>query len=250
MSYQSFASFYDHLMAGAPYDQWLTYTKQKLESRGKLIRNSAILDIGCGTGEMLVRFHAQGANQLTGIDLSMEMLSIAREKCEQASFSPLLLQQSMAEFEAGQQFDLITIFCDSLNYLEMEEEVQSTFHLLSQHLKEDGLLLFDCHSISKIEQFIGETYTDVDESVSYIWYSFAGEYDYSVEHELTFFRRGEDGRYDRFEELHKQRTYPIKTYEKWLDDAGLKIDAVEEDFTAYQATDKSERLFFVCLKKE
>ncbi|MCK0471623.1 class I SAM-dependent methyltransferase [Halalkalibacter sp. APA_J-10(15)] len=248
MSYQSFASVYDYLMSDAPYDQWLAFTRRKLEAKKKTFSNSAILDIGCGTGEMLIRFHNNGAKQLTGVDLSIDMLAVAHKKCEQVSCSPFLIQQSMSEFQTENEYDLITIYCDSINYLETEEEIKGTFRRCYEHLKGDGLLLFDCHSVSKIAQFIGETYTDDDEDVSYIWNSFSGEFNDSVEHELTFFQRGEDGRYDRYEELHKQRTYPIQSYINWLERVGFTVEAVEESFTENQATDESERLFFSCSK--
>ena len=62
-----------------------------------------------------------------------------------------------------------------------------------------------------------QTFTLSDEEVAYIWDCFPGDHPYSVEHELTFFVLDEQsGKYDRFDELHKQRTYPVKEYESWL----------------------------------
>src|SRR5699024_9620684 len=116
-----------------------------------------ILDVGCGTGELLLRLLKEGAH-VTGVDLSADMLAITRQKCESFGFKPMLLEQSMTELNlAGfDPFCIITLFCDSLNYLETEEDVQKTFQNIYNHLDQDGVLLFDVHSIFKMEEgFIG-----------------------------------------------------------------------------------------------
>src|SRR5699024_6014670 len=144
------------------------------------------------------------------VDLSAEMLAIAREKFSEIGFDPLLIEQSMTSIEGLPSFDLITIFCDSLNYLETPTEVKETFKCMYNHLQDDGMLLFDVHSVSKIEEgFIDQTFAEDGEEIAYIWTAFAGEHEASVEHELSFFIQTEDGYYIKREELHKQRTYSI-----------------------------------------
>ena len=70
-----------------------------------------------------------------------------------------------------------------------------------------------------------------DDYVSYIWNSFPGELPDSVEHELSFFVLDEQtGKYDRFDELHYQRTYSVQQYSDWLKAAGFKILEICADF--------------------
>lgn len=246
MSYQSFAALYDQLMADAPYDQWVQYIQQQLSV--EQIEGVSLLDVGCGTGELLVRMHQLGAN-VTGVDLSSEMLSIARSKCELAGFSPMLFEQSMTDIHETDAYDVVTIFCDSLNYLQSEEEVKQTFKQVYRSLKQEGILLFDVHSIYKIEHgFIGQTFADADEAISYIWTSFEGEYPASVEHELSFFVRDQYDKYERFDEVHKQRTFSIEQYEQWLKDAGFVIKNVHADFSDQRPHENSERIFFTVQK--
>lgn len=248
MTYQIFATLYDQLMEEAPYDQWVHYIKKAQKEK---LEGLTVLDIGCGTGELLLRLHAEGANVI-GVDASAHMLAIARKKCAAACFEPLLIEQSMANLQIGniEPVDIVTIFCDSLNYLESAKEVQQTFINCYKSLKEGGLLLFDVHSIFKIEEkFIGNTFADDYGDIAYIWTSFPGEHSASVEHDLSFFLHHENDAYIKYEECHKQRTFSVNEYKQWLIQAGFQKDIhISADFTMDPPTAESERIFFIAQK--
>lgn len=247
MNYGRFAYVYDRLMQDVPYDQWVEYIQKELSRTG--IHQPKILDVACGTGQVTIRLAKEGYD-VTGIDLSDDMLMVAQEKGQKEGFSIPLFQQNMTELEVGESFDCVGIFCDSLNYLQSAEEVQQTFSAVFSHLKQGGLFLFDVHSPYKIDRvFAEETFAYAGEDVSYIWDCFEGEQEHSVEHELTFFVRDEMGRYERFEESHQQRTFPAEVYEAWLREAGFADIQVTADFLSHSPTDTSERLFFSAIKK-
>lgn len=167
MTYERFAYVYDELMKDAPYEKWLMILTAKLEQYG--IGGRKVLDLACGTGEMTVEL-AQHGFEVTGVDLSDEMLLVANEKAVKLGLSIPLFQQNMAELEGLGQFDCVTIFCDSLNYLRDEEDIVKTFSRVHEHLKEGGLFLFDVHSIYKMEEiFRDNTFAVNGEEVSYIW---------------------------------------------------------------------------------
>lgn len=241
MSYNRFASVYDALMQDAPYDEWEAYLRRE-------VKGGSLLDIGCGTGELSVRF-ARAGFQVTGIDLSDDMLAIAREKAEANGMNIPLFQQDMRELDGIGQFDTAVIFCDSLNYLQSEEDVKQTFQSVCSHLKEDGLFLFDVHSSFKMNHiFTEQTFADAAEDISFIWNAFPGEYPDSVEHELTFFIQTENGEYERFDELHYQRTFEPKVYVQWLKEAGFHVEAITADFTNGAPAPESERIFLKARK--
>ena len=248
MSYERFAFLYDELMADAPYDQWVAFTKKKLAHYD--VTGKRMLDLACGTGELSFRF-ANEAFAVTGVDRSAEMLSVARRKAEDRGLAIPLYQQDMAELEGLEPFDFIVIFCDSLNYLADENQVQKTFAGVFNSLKKGGLLLFDVHSIDKINNgFINQTFTLNEDHLAYIWNSFPGEFPYSVEHELSFFVLDEEsGKYDRVDELHIQRTFPIDAYSQWLKEAGFEKIEVSADFVETAPQPESERIFFSAVKK-
>ncbi|QEG25089.1 methyltransferase domain-containing protein [Mariniblastus fucicola] len=47
---------------------------------------SPIIDLGCGTGELLRQLHDDGFSKLTGLDLSSQMIAIAKKKSSAANF--------------------------------------------------------------------------------------------------------------------------------------------------------------------
>jgi SAM-dependent methyltransferase len=248
MSYERFAYIYDYLMQDVNYDGWLEFVESQSETYA--VKGKDILDIACGTGELSLRLAGEGY-AVTGVDLSEDMLVIAQQKALDRNRVLTLFQQDMSKLDLQREYDLITIFCDSLNYLEKEEDVMQTFSHVYTHLKQDGLFLFDVHSLYKISQiFMNQTFTLTDDSVSYIWDCFPGEAPNSVEHELTFFVHDEDtDLYEKVEELHKQRTYPVLQLTEWLDNEGFEVLNISADFTGQTPADNSERIFFTCRKK-
>ncbi|MCR2820465.1 class I SAM-dependent DNA methyltransferase [Lederbergia panacisoli] len=248
MTYERLAYVYDFLMKDVPYYNWLDFLSA--ERKRYSVEGNRVLDLACGTGELSVLLAEEGFD-VTGVDLSGDMLMVAREKAEQKRLQVHLFEQDMSLLEGLGTFDIITIFCDSLNYLQRPEEVQKTFSNVFTHLNEDGLFLFDVHSPYKINEFINETYSFAEDEVSYIWTSFPGEHSLSIEHELTFFVLDEKtGKYDRFDELHKQRTYSTDQYSDWLTKANFIIKSITADFSNQAPTNMSERLFFTCKKNK
>ncbi|WML45376.1 methyltransferase domain-containing protein [Neobacillus sp. PS3-40] len=247
MSYERFAYLYDELMRDAPYEQWVSFVKEKLKKYE--IEGSSLLDLACGTGELSVRFAIEGF-QVTGVDLSSDMLTVAQTKALNHGLKVPFYLQNMAELEGLGQFDVIGIFCDSLNYLSSEETVIQTFSKTFQHLKKDAIFIFDVHSVYKINQiFMDQTFTMNEDHLAYIWNSFPGEFPNSVEHELSFFVLDEQsGKYDRFDELHQQRTFSIEQYSNWLVEAGFEILEINADFETKAPNPESERIFFIARK--
>lgn len=247
MTYGRFAYVYDELMKDVPYEKWLMILTAKLEQYG--IDGRKVLDLACGTGEITVELAQHGFN-VSGVDLSDEMLMVANEKAGKQGLTIPFFQQNMAELEGLGLYDCVTIFCDSLNYLREEMDVQKTFSRVHEHLKDGGLFLFDVHSIYKMEEiFHNNTFAVNDEEVSYIWDCFPGEEPYSVEHDLSFFvRDDQSGLYDRFDELHYQRTYPVQRYKEWLQQAGFEVLELLADLEETPPTNETERILFVARK--
>lgn len=246
MTYNSFAYLYDRLMDDVPYPSWVELVNRYCQKHN-LGGNPSLLDLACGTGSLSLLLHEAGY-RVTGVDLSEDMLSVAAVKAGEAGAAIPFYQQDMRELEGFDPFDVITIFCDSLNYLSSEDDVHRTFRRAFEHVKEGGLFLFDVHSIYKISQiFMNQTFSGNEEDVSYIWNCFPGEHPNSVEHDLTFFMRNDDDLYERFDELHQQRTFSVLDYKKWLEEAGFRNIEVTSDF-GETLSDEAERIFFAAQK--
>jgi 2-polyprenyl-3-methyl-5-hydroxy-6-metoxy-1,4-benzoquinol methylase len=248
MSYEHFAYLYDELMQDAPYDEWVRFVKEKLQTYH--VDSKSLLDLACGTGELTVRFAKEGFS-VTGVDLSADMLAVAQAKAQEEGLHIPFFEQDMVNLEGHGEFDIIGIFCDSLNYLKSDNDVIHTFTNVHNHLKDDGIFFFDVHSTYKIsEVFINQTFALAEDHLSYIWESFAGESQNSVEHELSFFVLDElSGKYNRFDEIHYQKTYPVQQYSDWLQESGFEVLEICADFETIEPQSNSERIFFIARKK-
>ncbi|MCQ6273610.1 class I SAM-dependent methyltransferase [Bacillus sp. V3B] len=248
MTYEKFAYLYDELMKDVPYEQWVQFISKQAREYG--ISGKKLLDLACGTGELSIQLVEEGY-EVTGVDLSTEMLTVARDKVERNGYSLFLVEQDMSELEGLDEYDIIGIFCDSLNYVSAEKDIIRTFERVQLHLKPGGLFLFDIHSLYKMNTlFIDQTYAYNGDEISYIWQCYESKYPHSVEHELTFFKLDQaTNQYQRYDELHMQRTFPIEQYEKWLLESGFELLSVTADFSDEKPGEQSERIFFTTRKK-
>ncbi|WNB93455.1 class I SAM-dependent methyltransferase [Bacillus sp. NEB1478] len=245
MSYNQFAYLYDQLMEDAPYSKWLSFIKSA--SKNYCLNAKRLLDVGCGTGSLSVLLGKEGY-EVTGVDLSADMLTVAKEKADNENVALSLFQQDMRELEGLGQFDIITILCDSLNYILTEEDVKKVFDSANQHLRPEGLLLFDVHSIHKIHHiFMGNTFGSNDDHLSYIWQCYEGELENSVEHDLSFFIQSGDC-YERYDELHTQRTFAVEKYTAWLEECNFQVLSITGDFKDEALANDAERILFAAQK--
>ncbi|MCS4485575.1 class I SAM-dependent DNA methyltransferase [Staphylococcus americanisciuri] len=240
MAYQTLSAFYDKLTDDQPYNQWQALIQHYLPNK----HIDAILDLGCGTGTLTTAF-LDFADRVVGMDLSEEMITYAQQKSDKVEW----LVGDMTSFSLSNYFDVITILCDSLNYLTDEEEVLATFNHVYQHLKPNGVLIFDVHTTHKMDtQFNGSTYLDDRENLTLVWQTEVGELPHSVWHDLTFFVQQENGLYKRYDESQFQRTLDKAIYYHMLDSIGFKNIITFYDFDPNNCDTTSDRLFFVATK--
>ena len=75
--FDSWAKNYDNFI----FSGWMKYVQRKLLASLALNRNSSVLDIGCGTGYMLLQLSKQvKKGKIVGVDISSQMLKQARKK--------------------------------------------------------------------------------------------------------------------------------------------------------------------------
>lgn len=246
MTYESFAYLYDRLMEEAPYDRWLNLTLNCINDYHP--KAKSILDVGCGTGELIVALLKHGF-QVTGVDLSNDMLTVAQEKVENLGKSCMLFEQDMRTLDGIGSFDVVTVFCDSLNYLLTESDVKQAIQQFYNVLNDKGILLFDVHSEYKMNHiFKGATFAEDLGEIAYIWNVFASDEPNQMEHELTFFVEQNNGLFQKIEEVHVQRTFSIEKYKQWLLETNFEILQIIGDFQG-EITPQTERIFFIARRK-
>lgn len=244
MSYQIFSYFYDKVMDQSVYDDWMAYIN-KYRPEAESLR---ILELACGTGQIAVQL-AKAGHEVTGFDLSDDMLVLAQERMADEHVHFELLQGDMRELDDIGEYDLCTCFSDSLCYLQEKSDLEAVFKGVYANLADDGLFLFDVHSLFQVnEVFPGYQYIYQDEADVFLWESFEGDRENAVEHLLTFFVEREDGSFDRLQELHEERVFEIAVYEELLAQAGFSSVELTADFGREAVSQTSPRWFFACQK--
>lgn len=65
------------------------------------------------------------------------------------------------------------------------------------------------------------------------------------EYDLTLFVRDEDGRYRKFEETHFQRAYEVEDVKRAIQEAGMELVGMYDNWTRSEPGKESERICFV-----
>ncbi|MEY8291374.1 class I SAM-dependent methyltransferase [Carnobacteriaceae bacterium 52-44] len=241
MTYEIFAHVYDELMDDALFLKWLAYTEKHVPNS-----KASILELGCGNGQLGILLKEKGYD-IAGLDLSAEMLSLAKQRQEAAGVEFPLFHVDMRDLSSFGKYDAIISFCDTLCYLKTPEDLMTVFEQAYAHLESDGVFLFDVFTTEHIAELDGYSYHDELPGIVFTWDSFSGEEPHSIEHELSFFVEQESGQYERQEELHQERTYPIEMYLELLKKAGFSNVEMVADFDQ-EITGDNTRWFFKAQK--
>ena len=237
-AYSAFAAGYDRMMADVDYDGWANYIDGFLREAGA----KSVLECACGTGSLTVRLARKGY-QITGADLSEDMLMVARQKTLDAGlrFLPFVCQD-MRRIALHKPVDAVVAACDGVNYL--MDGVEDFFQSAWKALKPGGLLLFDVSSAYKLSAVLGDnTFAATGPDWAYIWENTYHPRLGRVDMLLTGFLKQGTG-YARFEEHHSQRAYTEEELRAALHDI-----RVYEAFTRNPPTDRAERLQFTARKE-
>ncbi|MBR3308243.1 MAG: methyltransferase domain-containing protein [Lachnospiraceae bacterium] len=217
-AYEGFARVYDSLMEDVPYERWASEICDTLRRDG--IEGGLVLDLCCGTGTM-TELMAERGYDMTGVDASADMLEIAAEKKAVSGSDILYLRQDMRSFELYGTMAAIICICDSINYLTDYEDLVACLKLVNNYLDPGGLFIFDFNPPEKYEALGDSSICDSAEDISFIWENSWDPGNRINECALAIFICGDDGRYDRFDELHLQRGYSLDEIKSALSEAGL-----------------------------
>jgi len=101
------------------------------------IRGQSVLDLACGEGFYTRRLHEQGANRVTGVDLSAGMIDLARQQEERYRQGIEYLVGDARELHPHDKYDLV-MAAYLLNYARDRSELQSMCEGIVRCLKPGG----------------------------------------------------------------------------------------------------------------
>ncbi len=250
-AYTSLAPVYDRLNADIDYSAWADYIERQFALHSKT-KPESILDLACGTGNVTVELARRGYD-MTGVDLSEDMLAVARKKCDGERFrhSVLLIRQDMTELELYGTVNAVVSCLDSLNYLPDTSALTRAFSHVHNYLDPDGLFIFDMNAPAKFENIYGDNaYILEDEGVFCAWQNAYNKRTKLCDFYLSIFTECDDGKWRRFDEEQRERCYSLRTVKKLLCETGFELCALTSDFDGAEVNEDTERWFFVARAKK
>ncbi|KOA20218.1 dTDP-3-amino-3,4,6-trideoxy-alpha-D-glucopyranose [Clostridium homopropionicum DSM 5847] len=242
--YKEFAHIYDKLLYGdIDYKAW---SNKIINICNELkINKDSYLDLACGTGNMTKEI-GKFFNNVWAVDMSNEMLSEAEAKLRNEKIKAKFVCQDISSLNLNTKFDLVTCVLDSTNYILELEDLKQYFLGVYNHLKDDGVFIFDINSYYKLTNVLGNNLFNYDDdNIVYIWENVLEEN--IVNMYLTFFIREKDV-YRRFDEHHVERAYEDETIDKLLLGLGYKIIKKLDNYCYDAINADTERIAYIVQK--
>jgi len=247
MSYSEFADVYDSLQSDVDYARRTEYLLSLFKKYDR--QPTLLLDLACGTGGFSLQFQKCGIDVI-GVDISPEMLDVARSRFGAENREALLLCQSAAELDLYGTVDGAICCLDSLNHIIDEEELCESIAKVSLFLEPERLFIFDVNTEYKHREILsGNTFVCDEEDVYCVWNCSECDEEGIVDISLDFFKRNGDGSYRRSGEEFSERAYSVPFLTKTCEDAGLEVLAVLSDMSEADAKSIDDRIIFVTRKR-
>ena len=249
MAYETLAAMYDALMDDVDYEAWADYIDRMLQKHGG--PGKRLLDLGCGTGCISIPL-AQRGYQVTGVDISEEMLAAAREKSRALQLDIDWRKQDLISLqlfdEAGNEmvFDAAIATFDVFNHLTDPEDLQMLFHTLNPLLTDEGVLLFDVQTPYKLREYLGNhIFTLHRDDVEYMWENHFDEETQICTMNITFFLRQANGLYRRETMTQEERVYNLDLLRLWLKYSDFETAGVYEELSENDVKPEAHRAVFI-----
>ncbi len=139
--YVDYSEYYDYDYP--PNEEEIQYYIEYAKTTG-----GPILELGCGTGRILIPI-AKAGFDINGIDISENMLNVAKKKIKARRLSPhvTLTCSDMANFELPQKnFSMVFAAARSFMHLFTQDKQIACLNAVNRHMRPNGLLLLDLYS--------------------------------------------------------------------------------------------------------
>ena len=248
-SYKNFANYYDCLMTkDVSYEKIADFIENIFDEYE--VDAHLICDLACGTGNITIPMAKRGY-EMIGIDKSVQMLDVAREKANNEKLDILFLNQSITKLDLYGTCDAFLCMIDGINYIINPKAFENMLKKISNcFINPDGVFIFDISSSYNLEKVIADnTFIHDGDDIFYSWENKYYKNKHLSEMYLNFFvKEGKKG-YRRFCERHLQRAYTIDEIKRALKKAEFSDIKEYDGHTMSEPTQESERITFVCKKK-
>jgi len=201
-----------------------------------------LLHLGCGGGRNDYTFKKHF--DVTGVDISEEMLRLAKELNPESSY----IRGDMRSVRLERTFDFVAAL-DSINYMKNEEELSQLFRTAYEHLNPGGIFLtFVEESCERFKQnrTISSTHSHGGVQITFVENSYDPNPD-DNHFEMTFiYLVRKKGNLEIFTDSHIWGLFTMDTWHRLLEKTGFDIQELKFEHSTFL---EDEFLpMFVCLK--
>ncbi len=237
---------YDRFTADVDYARWADYIEKHFKKIGRPVRT--VLDLACGTGSLTCLLAARGYD-MTGVDLSPDMLAVAAEKAAglKVAEPPLFLCQSMERLDLNDTVDACVCCLDSVNHIVRPAALRRAFTRVHLFLSPGGLFLFDINTPKKLKELDGGLYLDETEDAYCVWRTEFSPRRRVCSFGMDLFLR-EDGVWKRGSEFQEEYAYTPEELAGHLTAAGFRDIRQYGELKMRPPGPEENRIFFMAVK--
>lgn len=240
--YEALAAGYDLVMAHVDYEAWAEYIHRLLFTFGK--DPESLIELGCGSGLLVVELQPLGDYQYLGLDLAENMIRIARERMEWEQVSAQFEVGDFTNFKLDASVDAMILLQDGLNYVLELDGLRDLFRCVWQGLKADGVFIFD--QSTPYNSINNAAYFDDEDEEGGFHYIRKSHYDPDLRLHTTRFTITFEG--ETYHETHIQKAYTRQEIAALIEETGFILKAAYDDMSLQTAHDISERIHWVLVK--
>ena len=243
-AYHNLAASYDRLTNDVDYEGTVEFYEQILAREG--LKPRTVVDLACGTGSVSAILARKGY-EVTGVDLSEDMLTVAWDKASAMENPPMFICQPLQALHLPRGVDLAVCALDSLDYITEPEHCREAIRRVYKALNPGGIFIFDVNTPEKLRAMDGQVLLDEDDDVYCVW---RGEFDRETNvcsYGMDLFQRQGDVWHRSFEE-HKEYAYSREQLTAYLRDAGFTHIEVYADRIFEAPREGEQRIYFKARK--
>ena len=197
-----------------------------------------VLDVGCGTGRILLDFMQQGID-IDGVDNSPDMLALLKQKAENLNLNPTVYQQEMDKLSPPRKYQTILVPSSSFQLLLDAKLPPIAMDRFYEHLLPGGVLAMPFMTLWRQgepleNEFTREVVRPEDGTTIRRWQYARFDPDTDLEHTIDRYEIIRDGNVVASEEHHQSpgtRSYTQEQAAKLYQEAGFKDIQVLHEFT-------------------
>ena len=243
-AYHELAKSYDRLTNDVDYEATVDFYFEILKREGLNPRTA--VDLACGTGSVTAILARKGLD-VTGVDLSEEMLTQAFQKVMDMEKPPRFVCQPLQELYLPRGVDLAVCALDSLDYITEPSDCETAIKRIYKALNPGGIFIFDVNTPEKLRAMDGQVFLDEDDDVYCVW---RGEFDEQTNicsYGMDLFQR-KGNLWERSLEEHCEYAYSADQLVGYLKDAGFTHIRVYGD-RRLEAPGEGEQRIYIKARK-